>query len=109
LGLANLAVDEATQSTPLVNDRRRALMVGTTKGTLPAVLQRQQDDPFADLAASLARWLGAAGPVRTVGAACASSTAALGEAFDLLREDHVDDVFVIGVEALHRCVVAGLH
>lgn len=109
LGLANLAIDDAIQNTSLKKDRRRALLVGTTKGTLPAVLEGKLDDPFADLAATLAHRLSVAGPVRTIGAACASSTAALGEAFDLLNNDQADEVFVAGVEALHRFVYAGFH
>ena len=44
-----------------------------------------------------------------VGAACASASAALGEALSLLEENSVDEVVVAGVEALHPFVFSGFH
>lgn len=108
-GLLNLAADEALNGLTLTPSRRRAVMLGTTKGKLPDVLSGKTDDPFTELCATFARRVGANGPVRTLGAACASSSAALGEAFDALHADQCDEVIVAGVEALHRFVYAGFH
>ncbi|MBK7864840.1 MAG: beta-ketoacyl-[acyl-carrier-protein] synthase family protein [Archangiaceae bacterium] len=108
-GLLSLAADEALAGLDLKPDARRGLMIGTTKGRLADVLERRTDDPFAGLCAEFARRVGARGPVRTLGAACASSSAALGEAFDALQLGQCDEVIVAGVEALHRFVYSGFH
>jgi 3-oxoacyl-[acyl-carrier-protein] synthase II len=47
--------------------------------------------------------------VLTVGAACASSAVALGEALALLEEGTCDEVIVGGTEALHPFVYRGFH
>jgi 3-oxoacyl-(acyl-carrier-protein) synthase len=107
--LLALAADEALAGRTLEPSRRRGLMIGTTKGRLEDVLSGRTDDPFAALCGDFARRVGARGPVRTLGAACASSSAALGEAFDALHADQCDEVIVAGVEALHRFVYAGFH
>jgi 3-oxoacyl-[acyl-carrier-protein] synthase II len=105
--LLDIAADEAlpTKRKPA----RRAVLLATTKGSLEEVLAGRTDDPFADLCAKFARRCDANGPVRTLGAACASSSAAIGDAFDLLHADACDEVIVAGAEALHRFVYAGFH
>jgi 3-oxoacyl-[acyl-carrier-protein] synthase II len=108
-GLLSLAADEALTGLTFEPSRRRGVMIGTTKGRLSDVLSGKTDDPFAQLCSDFARRVGARGPVRTLGAACASSSAALGEAFDALHADQCDEVIVAGVEALHRFVYAGFH
>lgn len=107
--LLDLAANEALAGMPLQPSARRGVMIGTTKGQLQDVLGGQTDDPFATLCARFARRVGALGPVRTLGAACASSSAALGEAYDALHFGQCDEVIVAGVEALHRFVYAGFH
>jgi 3-oxoacyl-[acyl-carrier-protein] synthase II len=102
--LLRVAADEALAGRDVKPSMKRGLLLATTKGDL-----RNWNDPFGDLCASFARRVGALGPVRTVGAACASSTAAIGEAYELLTSDTCDQVIVAGVEALHRFVYAGFH
>lgn len=102
--LLALAADEALAGRDLQPTPRRGLLLASTKGDLT-----HYEDPFGDLCASFARRCGALGPVRTVGAACASSTAAIGEAWELLNAGTCDEVVVAGVEALHRFVYAGFH
>jgi len=108
-GLLELAADEALAGLPSSPSPRRGVMLGTTKGELQDVLEGRTDDPFAALCARFARKVGALGPVRTLGAACASSSAALGEGFDALHAGQCDEVVVAGVEALHKFVYAGFH
>ncbi len=108
-GLLELASAEALSGRDLAPSSRRAVIVATAKGALPDVLGGKRDDPFAELCADFARRCGASGPVRTVGAACASSSAALGDGYDLLSSGACDQVIVAGVEALHRFVYAGFH
>ncbi|MBL8952753.1 MAG: hypothetical protein JNK82_18375 [Myxococcaceae bacterium] len=108
-GLLELAAAEALAGHSAAPSARRGVMVGTTKGALADVLAGKTDDPFSQLAARFARQVGALGPVRTLGAACASSSAALGEGFDALHAGQCDEVVVAGVEALHQFVYAGFH
>jgi 3-oxoacyl-[acyl-carrier-protein] synthase II len=107
-GLLQLALDEAqVRSAEVV--RGRAALIGTTKGMLPLVLERGEKDAIAPLAAHFARSVGAGGPVRAVGAACASSSAALGQALQLLRSGGCEEAIVAGVEGLHAFVYSGFH
>ncbi len=94
---------------------RRGVVVGTTKGALePAVEAWRQGAPatndalFAP-AAALAAACEANGPVRTIGAACASSAAALGQALAWIEDGLCDEVIVGGCEALHEFVYLGFH
>ncbi len=94
---------------------RRGIVVGTTKGAFELSLDAWKRgepaplDPVGHPAALLARAVGARGPVRTIGAACASSTLAFAEALCLLEDGSCDEVVVGGVEALHPFVYAGFH
>src|SRR5881296_1648999 len=56
---------------------------------------------------SLARRLGARGPVLTVGTACAAGATALGAGADLLRADAADAVIAGGYDSLCRFVMRG--
>jgi len=91
------------------------VLVGTTKGALERSLKDwkggrpSEFDPLASVAAALARACGARGPVHAVGAACASSSAALGEALAMIERGEADQVVVGGVEAMHPFVYAGFH
>src|SRR4029453_13961035 len=55
----------------------------------------------------LARWLGARGPVLTVGTACAAGATALGTGAELLRAGVVDAVIAGGYDGLCRFVMRG--
>lgn len=109
LELMNLALDEALAGRSTVPSNRRAAILGSTKGSLHRVLEGELADGIAPLAAALAKRVGARGPVVAVSAACASSSAALGEALTLLEDGTVDEVVVAGVEALHPFVFSGFH
>ncbi len=94
---------------------RRGVVVGTTKGALePALAAWRAGRPTAHdalfaPAAALAQACGANGPVRAVGAACASSSAALGQALAWIEDGVCDEVVVGGCEALHEFVYLGFH
>src|SRR4029453_15758814 len=55
----------------------------------------------------LARWLGARGPVLTVGTACAAGATALGTGAELLRASVADVVIAGGYDGLCRFVMRG--
>lgn len=109
LELMNLACDEALAGRSTVPSGRRAAILASTKGSLNRVLSGELADGIAPLAAALAKRCGARGPVLAVGAACASASAALGEALSLLEADAADEVVVAGVEALHPFIFSGFH
>ena len=109
LELMQLALDEALAGRDTAPSRRRAAVLGSTKGSLQRVLAGERDDGIAPLAAALASRAGARGPVVAIGAACASTSAALGEALSILEAGEADEVVVAGVEALHAFVFAGFH
>ncbi|WP_158502454.1 beta-ketoacyl synthase N-terminal-like domain-containing protein [Vitiosangium sp. GDMCC 1.1324] len=94
---------------------RRGVVVGTTKGALELAVRSWEtggvptDDILGAPARSLALASAANGPVLTVGAACASSAVALGEALALIDEGTCDEVIVGGTEALHPFVYRGFH
>ncbi len=94
---------------------RRGVVVGTTKGAIEVSLdawsrnQAAEADAVATPALALAAAVGARGPVRSVSAACASSSAALGEALALIEDGACDEVVVGGTEGLHAFVYAGFH
>jgi 3-oxoacyl-[acyl-carrier-protein] synthase II len=109
------AAAEALAGRDLTPSDRRAVLVGTTKGALELSVAAWREGTVGPEnalelpALALARAVGARGPVRTLGAACASSTAALGEALCLIEDGVCDEVIVGGVEALHAFVYAGFH
>lgn len=109
LGLLSLAADEALKGRTLEPSARRAALLGTTKGMLDEVLSGKTHDGISPLVAWLARRTQARGPARSMSAACASSSAAIGAACDLLESEHCDEVVVAGVEALHAFVFRGFH
>src|SRR5437867_10278923 len=75
----------------------------TRTGRLRHVAGALYDSP----AHGLARWLGARGPVLTVGTACAAGATALGTGAQLLRADVVDGVIAGGYDGLCRFVMRG--
>ncbi len=64
---------------------------------------------FAHLAAVVSHAVGAEGPRITFSSACASSTAGLGHALDLIRDDRADVVVVVGADAVSRGIMAGFN
>lgn len=109
LELLQLAAEDALGNQPWAPSARRAVLLGSTKGSLQRVLDGSGSDPFAHLAAWLAERCRARGPVRAIGAACASSTAAVGAGLQLIESGRCDQVVVAGVEALHAFVYSGFH
>ena len=109
LALLQLAAEDALCDREWAPSMRRAVLLGSTKGSLPKVLDEGGSDPFAHLAAWLAQRCRARGPVRAIGAACASSTAAVGAALQLIEAGRCDQAIVAGVEALHAFVYSGFH
>ncbi len=109
------AAAEAMAGRRLEPSPRRGVVVGSTKGAFEASLAAWESgrpaerDPLAAPAAALAAAVGARGPVRAVGAACASSTAAIGEALGLIERGTCDEVVVGGCEGLSPFVYAGFH
>jgi 3-oxoacyl-[acyl-carrier-protein] synthase II len=109
------ALADALGGRELQRSRRRGVLVGTTKGALEeAILNWERGTaPGEDLLGAPARALAVAthslGPVYTVGAACASSAVALGEAQRLIEDGNCDEVLVAGTEALHPFVYQGFH
>lgn len=53
--------------------------------------------------------VGARGPRVTFSSACASSTAAVGHAMDLIRDDRADLVVVVGADAVSHGIMAGFN
>lgn len=109
------ALADSLRGGNLQPNSRRGVVVGTTKGALERAVSDWERgiSPSQDLLGSPAQALAAAtgshGPVYTVGAACASSAVALGEALALIEDDLCDEVFVGGVEALHSFLYEGFH
>lgn len=94
---------------------RSALVLGTTLGGNRAYEEwlagPRENPPFQHGAGSpatfLARRLRARGPVETVSVACASGTAAIGRAWDLVATGEVEAALAGGVDALSPFVVSG--
>jgi 3-oxoacyl-[acyl-carrier-protein] synthase II len=95
---------------------RVAVVVGTALGGVEqlerAIAQkgrvRHAASAFYDSPAhGLARWLGARGPVLTVGTACAAGATALGTGAELLHAGVVDAVIAGGYDGLCRFVMRG--
>lgn len=109
------AFADAAQGRILEPTTRRGVVVGTTKGALERAAPAWQRGviPAEDFLGSPARALASAsksrGPVFTMGAACASSAVALGEALMLINEGACDEVLVGGTEALHPFLYEGFH
>jgi 3-oxoacyl-[acyl-carrier-protein] synthase II len=107
--LLRLAAEDALSDRAWAPSLRRAVLIGTTKGSLHKVIAEGGTDPFVHLTAWLAERSRARGPVRAIGAACASSTSALGAALALIDSGRCDQAIVAGVEALHSFVFSGFH
>ncbi|HEY7434652.1 MAG TPA: beta-ketoacyl-[acyl-carrier-protein] synthase family protein, partial [Methylomirabilota bacterium] len=90
VGTALGGVEEAEKA--LAGDRRR---------------RRLADALYDGPGWSLARWLGARGPVITVSTACASGATAMAVGADLLRAGEADAVVAGGYDALCRFVLRG--
>jgi 3-oxoacyl-[acyl-carrier-protein] synthase II len=109
------ALADALQGEVLESSRRRGVVVGTTKGALERAVPVWERGLISteDFLGGPARALAAAttshGPVFTVGAACASSAVALGEAVTLIEDGLCDEVLVGGTEALHPFLYEGFH
>ena len=95
---------------------RVAVVVGTALGGVEQLERavaakrrvRHAASAFYDSPAhGLARWLGARGPVLTVGTACAAGATALGTGAELLRAGVVDAVIAGGYDGLCRFVMRG--
>lgn len=109
LGLLKLAAEDALAGRDWAPSARRGVFLGSTKGSLPRVLDGSTVDPFAHLTAWLAQRTRSRGPTRTIGAACASSSCAIGAAFHAIHAGQIDEAIVAGVEALHPFVYSGFH
>jgi 3-oxoacyl-[acyl-carrier-protein] synthase II len=109
------AAAEALRGRSFSATRRRAVVVGTTKGSLDRAVsdwergRAAREDFLGGPARALAEASGARGPVFTTGAACASSAVALGEALALVEDGSCDEVLVGGTEALHPFIYQGFH
>ena len=109
------AASEALRGKSRPPSRRRAVLVGTTKGALELALERwaSGEVPGEDILGAPARALalatGSRGPVLTLSAACASSSVAIGEALALIEDGTCDEAIVGGTEALHAFVYRGFH
>lgn len=113
--LVAAAADLRGRAAPVVEPRRLGVVVGTALGGVEELehalaagrsrcaLGGRYDRP----ARTLARWLGARGPVLTVSTACASGATALGVAADLLHDDRADLVVAGGYDVLCRFVMRG--
>ena len=109
LGLLKLATEDAVGGQEWAPSARRGVFLGSTKGSLAKVLDGSTDDPFGHLTAWLAQRVRARGPVRAIGAACASSSCAIGAALHAIDAGLIDEAIVAGVEALHPFVYSGFH
>jgi 3-oxoacyl-[acyl-carrier-protein] synthase II len=109
------AAREALAGRPRPRPERRGVVVGTTKGAFEGAVgawangRASDADPLGEPARALATFAGAHGAALTVGAACASSLAALAQARALISSGQCDEVVVGGAEALHPFVYAGFH
>jgi 3-oxoacyl-[acyl-carrier-protein] synthase II len=109
------AASEALRGQSRPPSRRRAVLVGTTKGALELAFERwdsgevPRDDTLGAPARALALATGSQGPVLTLSAACASSAVAIGEALALIEDGTCDEAIVGGTEALHSFVYRGFH
>jgi 3-oxoacyl-[acyl-carrier-protein] synthase II len=109
------ALADALKGRSLEPTRRRGVVVGTTKGPLERLVDDWErgvphtEDLLGGPARTLATATRARGPVYTIGAACASSAVALGEALTLLEAGLCDEVIVGGTEALHPFIYEGFH
>ena len=103
------AAREAIEDAGLSDLSRTALVCGTTTGGVPAWLDGATDQRIAyhAPAAQLARALGIGGPLAVPSVACASGTAAIGMALDLVRSGRADSAICGGADVLTDFVVRG--
>lgn len=91
---------------------RRVATVGSTKGDFVSTLadwnagRATDHDALSELAASFSQQTGASS-ARTYGAACASSSMALGRAAEMVDEGACDEALAAGVESLSDFMVSG--
>lgn len=101
---------------------RIAVVLGTSNSGIERLEEIAAVDSFADvdrrkLAATsiahvanvVAARVGARGPRVTFSSACASSTAAVGHAMDLIRGDQADLVIVVGADDVSHGIMAGFN
>ena len=109
------AASEALRGRSRSSSKRRAVLVGTTKGALELAVdgwvagEVVREDILGTPARTLALATGTLGPVLTLSAACASSAVAVGEALALIEDGVCDEAIVGGTEALHSFVYRGFH
>jgi 3-oxoacyl-(acyl-carrier-protein) synthase len=101
------AAREAIEDAGLGDLSRTALVCGTTTGGVPAWLDGGDDIAYHAPAAKLARALGIGGPLIVPSVACASGSAAIGMALDLLRSGRADAAICGGADVLTDFVVRG--
>jgi 3-oxoacyl-[acyl-carrier-protein] synthase II len=103
------AAREAIADAGLGDLARVALVCGTTTGGVPAWLGGATDAQIAyhAPAGALARALGIGGPVVVPSVACASGTAAIGLALDLVRSGRADAALCGGADVLTDFVARG--
>ena len=111
-----LALAHATLDLEAVAPQRRGVFVGTTMGE-SAAFELAALDPVAPFAVAdaggqaigrhLATLVGADGPVRTFGTACAAGSYALGAAADAVRSGRVDVAVAGGAEPFSRIALLG--
>jgi 3-oxoacyl-(acyl-carrier-protein) synthase len=117
LRAAREAVGHAGLEAPFAPDLapRVAVVVGTTLGGIRTFLPYLRGGPLpapptfahGGPAVEVACALGAGGPLLVPSIACASGTAAVGLALDLVRDDRADVVVTGGVDALSDFVFSG--
>ncbi len=87
-------------STEAINSRRRAKKIGAADNSIAFI---------NDYSAFAKKIVGVKGAVTTVTAACSSSSAAVGIAFDYIRNGICDSAVVIGVDNLSIDYAYGFH
>lgn len=101
-----------------INPQRLGVCLGTTQGPIQSwefhqkkmyenLFHRPPLPSLSEPANTLARLLGAAGPVNTISMACASGTAAIGLGILWIRNNICDAVIAGGVDALSAFVYTG--
>lgn len=108
-GDAIAAAREAIADAGLTDLSGVALVCGTTTGGVPAWLSGSRDAQIAyhAPAAALARALGLGGPLLVPSVACASGTAAMGLALDLVRSGRAEAALCGGADVLTDFVARG--
>lgn len=112
------ALGNAGVRLPFAEPRRVAVVVGTALGGIDDAERALRGEGgtrklagalFDGPTRTLARWIGAAGPVLTIATACASGATSLGLAADLLRDGRADLAVAGGGDILCRFVLRGFN